>query len=110
MSQRTAKMASVIQQIIAAELLIRLGPDAALVTVTAVEVAPDLKTATGWIGLIPDDEAARQALFTQVLTHREELQAAVAKSLKAKFTPRLILKLDSSGAYAQHIDTLLRDL
>lgn len=109
MSQRTEKVASLIQQIVAEGLLSELSGDMARITVTQVEVAPDLRYATVWIGVAADGPAQQQ-LFERVEGLRPDLQRDVAAQLTTKFVPRLSLKLDTGGQYAAQMERLLNDL
>ncbi|HUC20111.1 MAG TPA: ribosome-binding factor A [Candidatus Polarisedimenticolaceae bacterium] len=108
MSQRTHKVSSLIRQIVAAELA---GlPESAYLTVTNVEVSPDLRQATVWIGIIAKTEEEAAKLFKAALGAQNHFQTAVARGLTTKFTPRLTIKHDSSGAYAEDISRLIKGL
>lgn len=109
MSQRVAKIESVIQQVVAKALVAELERDAAAVTVTRVDAAPDLRNATVWIGLL-GDEAAQDKLWARVESCSGALQSALGSHLTTKFVPRLHLRRDTGGAYAAEIDRLLRGL
>ncbi|HVQ43467.1 MAG TPA: ribosome-binding factor A [Candidatus Saccharimonadia bacterium] len=109
MSQRVAKIESLIQQVVAPELVNALDRDAAAATVTRVDAAPDMRNATVWIGLL-GDEAAQDALWVRIERVQSQLQAAVGKRLTTKFVPRLHLERDTGGEYAAKIDRLLRGL
>jgi ribosome-binding factor A len=109
MSQRVAKIESLIQQVVARKLTELLERDAAGVTVTRVDAAPDMRNATVWIGLL--GKAAQQdALWQHVERERNELQEALGRQMMTKFVPRLHLKRDSGGEYAAEIDRLLKGL
>lgn len=109
MSQRVAKIESVIQQVVAKTLTQFLERDAAKVTVTRVDAAPDLRNATVWIGLLMAGRA-QDVLWKRVEATQPGLQIALAHHLETKFVPHLVLKLDTGGAYAAEIDRLLKDL
>jgi ribosome-binding factor A len=104
MTQRTEKVASLIKQIVATELAARLRTPE--VTVTAVDVSPDLRQATIWLGLLDSSSD----LLERVVAERPGIQSAVARQLTTKFVPRLHFKADSGGEYADHISRLIRDL
>lgn len=108
MSQRTSKVASTIQQLVAAEIT-RL-PESARYTVTKVDVTPDMRQATVWIGVLAKTERQAGELFTEAESARSDLQAAVAQNLTTKFTPRLALRRDVSGEYADSISRLIKGL
>ncbi len=110
MSQRTEKVESLVQRLVASELRQGLATNAERVTVTRVDAAPDLKTANVWIGIIADSVDQQKAVFEQVLVLRGQAQRAVAKTLTTKFVPKLFFKLDEGGQYAEYIDRLLKGL
>ena len=109
MSQRVAKVESLIQQAVATAVTEFLGPDAARVTVTRVDAAPDLRNATVWLGLL-GDESQQDALMATLQRYHGDFQSALAGRMVTKFVPRLHFKRDTGGAYAAEIDRLLKDL
>ena len=109
MSQRTEKVESLIQQIVATGLLNELGGDMARVTVTRVDVSPDLRHAIVWIGIVAGSQNQEQ-LFERVEQLRPDLQKDVAEQLTTKYVPRLSLKLDTGGEYAAQMERLLNNL
>lgn len=109
MGQRVAKVESLIQQVVARKLGELLDRDAAGVTVTRVDAAPDLRNATVWIGLL-GDAATADRLWTHVQEERPELQAALGSHMTTKFVPHLHLRRDTGGEYAAEIERLLRKL
>ncbi len=109
MSQRVAKVESLIQQVVATTITELFGPGAARITVTRVDAAPDLRNATVWIGLL-GAEPNQEALMTELTHYQADIQAALARSMVTKFVPRLHFRRDTGGAYAAEIDRLLKDL
>jgi ribosome-binding factor A len=109
MSQRVAKLESLIQQVVATKLIEVLDQDAAAVTVTRVDAAPDMRNATVWIGLL-GNEAAQAKAWEHLERERWELQDALGAHMTTKFVPRLHFKRDTGGEYAAEIDRLLKKL
>ena len=109
MSERVAKVESLIQQVAATSLRALLEGDAAYVTITRVDAAPDLRNATVWIGLLAE-EKQQTAIWNRLQNLTAAIQADVAARLTMKYVPRLHFKLDTGGAYAAEIDRLLKDL
>ena len=109
MSQRVAKMESLIQAVVAGELPKLLDRDAATVTVTRVDASPDLRNATVWIGLL-GAAAEREQLWARLEQERSALQSALAEKVATKFVPRLHLRQDTGGEYAERMEQLLRGL
>jgi ribosome-binding factor A len=109
MSQRSAKMESLIQQVVATELSKLLERDAAAVTVTRVDAPADMRNATIWIGLL-GAPAAQEKLWLRIEGAQGILQSVLGSKLTTKFVPRLHLRRDTGGEYAANIDKLLRGL
>lgn len=107
MSQRVAKVESLVQQTVAGALSAELEASAAYLTVTRVDVSPDLRQAIVWIGLL-GPVAGHEALMTAIKRRSGALQAAVAARLTTRVAPRLVFRADSGGAYAAEIEQLLK--
>jgi ribosome-binding factor A len=88
-SERVAKVESLIQQVAASSLSSALEVRAAAVTVTRVDAAPDLRNATIWIGLIPITGTNEDELWERIVHLVPVVQAALAGRLTMKFVPRL---------------------
>ena len=110
MSQRTAKVESLIRQVVASELPRLLEAKSSLINVTAVDVAPDLRNATVWLGILAKDEAETQKLMTAVQDVRSEIQHELASRMTTKFVSRVHFRLDTGALYAEHINSLLKDI
>jgi ribosome-binding factor A len=109
MSQRVAKVESLIQQVVATELVKLLERDAAAVTVTRVDASPDLRYAIVWIGLLGEPKR-QEELWAHIERERHDLQVALGAKMTTKFVPRLTFKRDTGGEYAAEIDRLLRKI
>lgn len=105
MSQRIAKVESLVRQVVAEELL-HLA-DSARYTVTAVDVSPDMRQADVWIGIIAADKPAEVRLFEAAAEERARVQAALAARMTTKFVPKIHLKHDTGGEYAERISKLI---
>lgn len=109
MTQRTEKVASLVHQTVAVGIITELGPEATNITVTKVDVSPDLKTAIIWLGILgPEDK--RKTIFQTAQNIRSALQSDVAHKLTTKYVPRIELRLDTGGDYAAHINEIIRQL
>ncbi len=104
MPQRIPKVESLVQQTVAAELVRVLERDSGRVTVTRVDVSPDMRHAIIWLGIIGDDTH----IFARLKREAHSIQAGVAAKMATKFIPRIEFKYDSGGAHAADIERLLR--
>lgn len=105
MSLRTDKVASEIREIVAEALSLRRARADELITVTRVEVTPDLRQAWVYLSFFKVGEADLQPRLDELAPF---LQAQVAQRLRSKFTPKLQLRLDQSAAYAEQITRKLK--
>ncbi|HFB52289.1 MAG TPA: 30S ribosome-binding factor RbfA [Anaerolineae bacterium] len=104
-SRRQQRVAELLHQEISILLEFHTqDPRIGFVTVTEVEITPDLKNATVFITTLTDDERETLAgLASATSFFRREL----ARKLKLRYTPTLTFKIDPSAAYGQKIESLL---
>lgn len=109
-SQRAQRVGESIQQEISALLLRGLkDPRIGFVTITGVEVTPDLHLARVYYTVIGDDAARRNSgdgLKSSIPFIRHQL----GKQLRMKYVPDLIFEYDASIDYGNRIESLLRDI
>jgi ribosome-binding factor A len=103
---RVRRVESLVRQTVAMGLLELLDTDV-LVTVTSVQVSPDLRNATVWLGVNSDDI---EKALGQVSQSRQQMQRKVGEVMSTKFVPRLEFRIDKSGSYSEHINRLLKGL
>lgn len=103
---RSLRVNQVVRQVVAEELERMADADERLrlVTVTAVDTAPDLRHATVYLSSLSDDAAA-------ALTERRvRLQAALGRQVRMKRTPQLEFALDPGVVAGSGVDEALRRL
>ena len=103
---RTARVNEVVREVVAEELerLVDVDEGVGLLTVTHVEVTPDLRRATVLLSSLP--QGTEEALGE----HRARLQAAIGRQVRLKRTPQLVFQADPAVAAGRRIDELLRGL
>ena len=69
--------------------------DAAAITVTRVECAPDLRDANVFISIFRHEDD-RDSMISYLNRHRQEVVRMMVKRVKLKYTPRLHFVLDES--------------
>ena len=77
------------------------------VTVTQVEMSPDLRLATTFVR--PFRGEGGEALVAALENHRRFIRGRLSPRLGLKFMPNLRFRLDTAIDYAERIDRLLRD-
>jgi ribosome-binding factor A len=101
---RTARVAHVLQQVIAEELEEIEDERLDLLTVTGVKVDRDLRRAT--VFFTSRHEGADEAL----MEHRVALQAAIGRQTQLRRTPQLAFEPDPAVATGWRIEEVLRDV
>ena len=103
---RTARVNEVLREVIAdtLERLADADERLSLVTVTAVDTAPDLHRATVYVSSLPDEAVV--ALVAQ----RSELQRVIARQVRMKRTPHLEFEPDPAVAHGWRVEEILRRL
>ena len=84
-------------------------PRLGFVTITHVDVAPDLRSACVFFSVLGTAEAKKNS---QIALERSAgfLQREVASAIKLRNTPKLIFKLDESLEKGMEIDGILRQI
>ena len=80
-----------------------------LVTVTAVEMARDLRHATVFVSVM-GDEAAKTSTIEALTGMAPHLRGRVGRALRLQFAPELSFRLDQSVQRAARIETLLAQI
>ncbi len=80
-----------------------------LVTVTAVEMARDLRHATVFVSVM-GDEAAKTSTVEALAGMAPHLRGRVGRALRLQFAPELTFRLDQSVQRAARIETLLAQI
>jgi ribosome-binding factor A len=110
-SRRTLKAAQAIREVVSMAILADLkDPRIEGVTVTFVEVAPDMRTAKVHVSVMGDD-TAQQLCLHGLQSAAGYLQQKISKRIDTRYTPRIQFELDmgvkKSIAIAQMLDEVL---
>lgn len=84
-------------------------PRVGFVTVTKVEVSPDLRTARVWLSFLGSDEetdASLQALEKA----RGFLRRELGRRVRLRYTPELFLQRDRGAETSQRVQTIIHHL
>jgi len=109
-TQRQLRVNEAIRHVIAAQLMRNDTGDERLrgqsITVTEVEVAPDMRHATAFVTPLGGGEVSAEILAA-LNEHAGPFTHAVAQQLTMKYTPRIHFAYDERFDYADRINTLL---
>jgi len=79
-----------------------------LVSINAVDVAPDLKSANVFVSTLGAENG--KGVIDKLEAHRPALQAALSRNVVLKYTPHLIFHLDESIKRGTRVLEILDDL
>ncbi len=106
--RRLLRVARVIKEAVSRAIIEELAdPRVGFVTVTEVEVSPDMRTALVKLSVLGEPGQARRCLDA-VNSARGRLQQAVGDEMTAKVTPRLSFELDDSVKKSVELSRLMR--
>jgi len=111
MSKRTERLASVLQRDLGRMLQKSYQPSGSFITITEVEVTPDLLIAKVYISVYApgkDAEAIYQHLEDQNTAIRKELAAKIRHQVRR--IPELQFNKDLSAQYADKMDRLFDEI
>ena len=110
--RRADRVGDLVRQVLS-ELLLRGVKDprvaAGFVTVTDVDVSPDLRHARVYISTLGDD-AARKAALAGLTSAAGWLRRELGRQIHTKYTPELTFMRDPSFETASRVESLLADL
>ncbi|HLJ08354.1 MAG TPA: 30S ribosome-binding factor RbfA [Acidimicrobiia bacterium] len=115
--ERTARVNEVVREVLADELERLSDPRLGFVTVTGVEVTPDLRQATVYYSALApagaDAEAQAEAADETAAALRSataHLQAEIGRQVRMKYTPHLVFREDPAIRTGERVDEILRRL
>jgi ribosome-binding factor A len=104
---RTLRVNEVVREALADELERCSDPRLTMVTLTGVEVSPDLRHAIVYYAALsaPDDQT--HAALRSAASH---LRAALGREVRLKYLPRLHFRRDPAIEQGQRVEEILRGL
>ncbi len=81
-----------------------------LLSVTRVDVTPDMRQATVYVSHIKKDESLREGSLKLLRRHEKDLRAGITKALPLKHIPELRFREDTSIKEAQEINRIMSEL
>lgn len=109
-SRRVLKAAEAIREVVSTTILMELkDPRIQDVTVTYVEVSPDMKTAKVHVSIMGNEAKQRLSLHG-LQSAAGFLQSKIAKRIDTRYTPRLQFLLDQGVKHSIEVARILREL
>jgi ribosome-binding factor A len=109
MSNRIIRINELVQRELSAYLRKRYQSEAAAITITSVEIAPDLKTGKVFVSILgPEDAVAGRMAWLR--RQARELRREVGRHVVMKWTPLLDYVLDDSSVRATRVMQILYEI
>lgn len=107
MTLRMDRVASLIKEEVGSFLSRDFRSAAGFVTVTDVQMTPDLKTARIYVSIL-GSEAVREATLDQLEAFKPNVRHMIGTHIRLKFTPAVQFFLDTTLDQVEKIDALLK--
>ena len=108
MKHRLLRVNEVVKRELSAIIAREINFEGALVSINAVDVAPDLKSAHVFVSTLGTDNGKR--VIDKLEAYRPALQAELSRHLVLKYTPHLIFHLDESIKRGARVLEILDDI
>jgi ribosome-binding factor A len=109
-SRRTLKAAEAIREVVSTAILLEIrDPRVRDVTVTKVDVAPDMKSAKVYVSIMGDERKQRLSLLG-LQNSAGFLQKAIADNIDSRYTPRLTFETDEGVKKSLEVLRLLKEV
>jgi ribosome-binding factor A len=106
---RPDRVAESFKEVLATEIVRLKDPRIGFVTLTAVDVTPDLRRARVYYTVL-GEEADHRGTAAGLRSARPRLRTALGKKIRLKFLPEIDFVEDQAQVRGDRIETLLRDL
>lgn len=108
MSDRMLRVNSTLREVLAEEIERMSDSRLEMVSVTAVDTAPNLRTALVYVDVLTPEE--REPALAALRGAARRLQAVIGAEVRLKYTPSLEFAIDPGITGGQRIEEILREL
>jgi ribosome-binding factor A len=109
MKNRLARVSEIIKRELSTIIARELVFEVPLVTISGVDITPDLKNAHIFLSAIGNDHE-RSKVLSQLQEHRVVLQSELSKRVILKYTPHLHFRLDQAIERGSRVLAVLDEL
>ena len=108
-TRRTVRVAEVLRKELAACMSQSLDLEGLLITISSVELPPDMKQAFVYVSTI-NPEMDQEKMLAILNRNRKEWQGRIGRRLGTKFTPQLIFRFDDAIERGDRVMEILTKL
>ena len=80
----------------------------AMISITSVDVAPDLNFARVYLSGLQEDET--RAVVKDLISQKGRIRHFLGQRIRLRYTPELDFRFDDTGEKAQRIEEILREV
>ena len=107
--KRSQRVGDLVREEVADIIMYRLkDPRIGFVTVTGVDMAPDMKSARIYVSVLKEED--REVTLEILNSSKHFIRSLLAKRLSMKFIPTVEFRFDTSIEYGYKIDKLLKEI
>ncbi len=107
--KRSQRVGDLIREEVADIIMYRLkDPRIGFVTVTGVDMAPDMKSARIYVSVLKEED--REVTLEILNSSKYFIRSLLSKRLSMKFIPTVEFRFDTSIEYGYKIDKLLKEI
>ena len=105
-TRRQEKVARIIKEAVSNAITQHLNDPRieVLVSITRVEMAPDLRNANVYISFLGKDEVAQNKTFTAITHAKSRIQSLISSEIQSKFCP--VLHFHSDNQFKKTLETI----
>lgn len=107
MSERTAKVEGILKEAAATFVLHEANTDP-MITITRVDISPDLKQALVFFTTIPEEKQTDAEIFLK--RSAGDFRQFLKRNVALRRIPHIEFMLDAGERHRQHIDNVFRDI
>ena len=108
-TRRTVRVAEVLRKELAACMSQSLDLEGLLITISSVELPPDLRQAYIYVSTL-NPELDQEKALALLMRNRKEWQGRIGRRLGLKFTPQLIFRFDNAIERGDRVMEILTKL
>ena len=108
MKHRMLRVNEVVKRELSGIVAREMNFEGALVSISHVEVAPDLKNAHVFVSVLGTESG--ESVISKLTANRATLQAELARHVTMKYTPHLIFHLDNSIERGTRIIEIMQEM
>src|SRR5216117_1419283 len=108
MKHRQLRVNELVKRELSATIAREINFEGVLVSVNAVDVAPDLKSAHVFVSIL--GAASGASVIDKLEAHRVALQAELSRHVVLKYTPHLVFHLDDSIERGARVLEILNEI